>query len=189
MLRRPSQGVLGHSSSGSTSSLSREIHAPSTYAPSVYAQSTLAASTIMPGMSMQPVRNTATTHWQEGHCMVWRSNESRATCSVCDEKSDEGMYRCTGCSTYAHGSCVDTICIVCPSAFRPDQVRASFVRCFASLLYTYRRFLVPATGDQKKSGLIYQFKMEEFMKSMPHENIQYMQVLQQTQGIFSPVRI
>ncbi|KAF1960259.1 DENN-domain-containing protein [Byssothecium circinans] len=183
MLRKPSQGVLGHASSGSTSSLSRELHAPSSYAPSVYAQSTLAASTIMPGLSMQPVRNTDTTRWQEGHCLQWRPYEDKAPCSVCDEKSDEGLYRCTGCSTYAHGTCADTICVVCPAAFRPDQVRASFVRCFASLLYTYRRYLVPASGDQKKSGMIYHFKMDEFMKSLPHENVQYMQLLQQTQGL------
>ncbi len=67
-------------------------------------------------------------------------------------------------------------------AFRPDQVRASFVRCFSSLLYTYRRYLVPATGDRKKNGLLYHFKVEEFVKSLPNENVQYIGVLQQTQG-------
>jgi hypothetical protein len=41
--------------------------------------------------------------------------------------------------------------------------------------------MVPATGDQKKSGLIYHFKMDDFMKSMPHENEQYMLMMQQTQ--------
>ncbi|KAK7179179.1 hypothetical protein DPSP01_012080 [Paraphaeosphaeria sporulosa] len=181
-LRRPSQTFLGHASSASTSSLSHELRAPSSYAPSVYAQSTLAASTIMPGLSMQPVRNTDTTRWQEGHCLQWRSMEQKATCSVCDEKSDEGLYRCSGCSTYSHARCADTISVVCPSAFRPDQVRASFVRCFASLLYTYRRYMGPASSDQKKSGLLYHFKMEEFVKSLPHENVQYIQMLQQTQG-------
>jgi len=39
----------------------------------------------------------------------------------------------------------------------------------------------PATGDQKKSGLLHHFKMDEFMKSMPHENEQYMLMMQQTQ--------
>lgn len=34
--------------------------------------------------------------------------------------------------------------------------------------------------------MIYQFKMDDFMKSMPHENAQYMSVLQQTQGLFRP---
>ncbi|KAL7776751.1 hypothetical protein CFE70_007170 [Pyrenophora teres f. teres 0-1] len=161
-LRRPSQPFLGHAQSASTSSLSQEVRAGSSYAPSVYAQSTLAASTIMPGMATQQVRNTATTQWQEGHCLQWRPNEDKAVCSVCEEKSDDGLYRCT--------------------AFRPDQVRASFVRCFASLFYTYRRYLIPATGDRKKSGMIYQFKMDDFVKSLPPENVQYITTLQQTQA-------
>ncbi|KAF2745710.1 DENN-domain-containing protein [Sporormia fimetaria CBS 119925] len=181
-LRRPSQPFLGHAPSASTSSTLHDLRAPSAYAPSVYAQSTLAASTIMPGMVMQPVRNTETVRWQEGHCMQWRPYEEKASCSVCDEKADEGMYRCSGCTSYAHGRCVPAICIVCPAAFKPDQVRASFVRCFASLLYTYRRYLGPASGDQKKAGLLYHFKMEEFMKSMPTEHAQYMAMLQQTQA-------
>jgi hypothetical protein len=95
-MRRPSQPFLGHASSASTSSLSHELRAGSSYAPSVYAQSTLAASTIMPGMAMQPVRNTATTQWQEGHCLQYRPHEEKAVCSICDEKSDDGLYRCTG---------------------------------------------------------------------------------------------
>jgi len=96
MMRRPSQPFLGHAPSASTSSLSHELRAPSSYAPSVYAQSTLAASTIMPGLAMQPVRNTDTTRWQEGHCMQWRPTEEKASCSVCEEKADEGLYRCSG---------------------------------------------------------------------------------------------
>lgn len=114
--------------------------------------------------------------------MQYRPNEDKATCSICEEKSDDGLYRCTGCSTYAHGRCLDLICVVCPTAFRPDQVRASFVRCFASLLYTYRRYLVPASGEQKKAGLIYHFKMDEFIKNQPGENVEYLQTLQQTQA-------
>jgi hypothetical protein len=41
--------------------------------------------------------------------------------------------------------------------------------------------LVPATGERKKAGMLYQFKMEEFMKSQPGENVQYLAALQQTQ--------
>ncbi|KAF2809530.1 dDENN domain-containing protein [Mytilinidion resinicola] len=181
-LRRPSQPFLGHAPSASTSTLSHEIRAPSSYAPSVYAQSTLAASTIMPGMLMQPVRNTETVRWVEGHCLHWRPRDEKATCSVCDEKSDEGIYRCTGCSACAHGRCANQIAVVCPSAFRADQVRAAFVRCFASLVYTYRRHMYPASGDQKKSGLIYRFKMDEFQKSLPHETAEYIRALQDTQA-------
>lgn len=96
-LRRPSQPMLGHSSNLSTSTLGTEFRPPgSSYAPSVYAQSTLAASTVMPNAFSAPVRNSDTTQWCEGHCMQWRSNDERATCSICDEKAEDGMYRCTG---------------------------------------------------------------------------------------------
>jgi hypothetical protein len=50
------------------------------------------------------------------------------------------------------------------------------------LFYTYRRYLVPATGERKKSGMTYQFKMDEFVKSLPAENVQYITTLQQTQA-------
>ncbi|KAI4960542.1 hypothetical protein J4E86_002164 [Alternaria arbusti] len=133
-IRRPSQPFLGHAPSASTSSLSHEYKAGSSYAPSVYAQSTLAASTIMPGMATHQVRNTATTQWQEGHCLQWRPNEDKAMCSICEEKSDDGLYRCT------------------------------------------------ASGERKKSGMTYQFKMDEFVKSLPAENVQYIETLQQTQA-------
>jgi hypothetical protein len=56
------------------------------------------------------------------------------------------------------------------------------VRCFASLFYTYRKFLGPATGDGKKAGNIYRFNMEGFLKSMPPENSLFIQMLEQTQA-------
>jgi hypothetical protein len=45
--------------------------------------------------------------------------------------------------------------------------------------------MVPATGERKKAGMAYQFKMDEFMKSQPAENVQYLATLQQTQGKFA----
>lgn len=56
------------------------------------------------------------------------------------------------------------------------------MRCFASLFYTYRKFLLPATGDGKKAGNIYRFNMEGFLKSMPQENSLFIQMLEQTQA-------
>jgi hypothetical protein len=47
--------------------------------------------------------------------------------------------------------------------------------------------MVPATGDRKKAGMVYQFKMDEFMKSQPSENVQYLATLQQTQGLTSHI--
>ncbi|KAL1639766.1 hypothetical protein SLS58_007664 [Diplodia intermedia] len=63
-----------------------------------------------------------------------------------------------------------------------NQVRAAFVRCFASLLYTYRRFLGAPSSDQKKSGLLYSFNMDGFLKSMPSENQEYFAMLRETQA-------
>jgi len=118
----------------------------------------------------------------EGHNLQWRRHDEKAVCSICDEKAEEGIYKCSGCGINAHQRCAQQICIVCPAAFHPEQVRAAFVRCFASLFYTYRKFLQPASGEQKKSGLIYRFNMDGFLKSMPRENADYMHTLQQTQG-------
>jgi hypothetical protein len=95
-VRRPSQPFLQQMHGASTPTLNGDIRSGSSYAPSVYAQSTLAASTIMPGVLMQPVRNTDGTQWIEGHCLQWRPHDERTTCSVCDDKSDEGIYKCSG---------------------------------------------------------------------------------------------
>ena len=185
MIRRPSIPFSGQSSNHSSNlsmSMSTDGYTISNYAPSTYAQSTLAASTIMPHVLMQPVRNTETTQWMEGHCLQWRAHDERSTCSVCEEKADGGIYKCTGCSLNAHGRCAQLICLICPAAFHAEQVRAAFVRCFASLFYTYRKFLSPATGEQKKAKMLYRFNMDGFLRSLPSENAEYMRVLQQTQG-------
>ena len=71
-------------------------NAPASYAPSIYAQSTLAASTIMPGAMVQPTKNTETTCWTEGHCLQWTQYDEKVTCSICDDKTDDGFYRCNG---------------------------------------------------------------------------------------------
>ena len=180
-LRRPNAPFGGHSTSLSTNTISTDGRA-SNYAPSSYAQSTLAASTVMPGVLMQPVRNTETTNWVEGHCLQYRPYDEKAFCAVCSEKADEGIYRCSGCGIHAHGRCVQQIVLVCSSAFHPEQIRAAFVRCFASLFYTYRKFLHPAAGEQKKAGLLFRFNQDGFMKSLPHENADYIAMLQHTQG-------
>jgi len=183
-LRRPSIPFTGHSSSLSVTTLSNDGSTTSGYAPSTYAQSTLAASTIMPNVLMQPVRDTETTSWIEGHYLQWRPQDEKTVCSVCDDKAEDGMYRCAGCGITTHGRCAQQICIVCPAAFHPEQIRAAFVRCFASLFYTYRKYLQPATGDQKKAGMIYRFNMDGFLRSLPHENADYIHTLRQTQGVY-----
>jgi hypothetical protein len=53
------------------------------------------------------------------------------------------------------------------------------------LLYTYKKFLTPATGEKKKAGLYYSFNMEAFMKSLPHDQAEYIAHLSQTQGKYT----
>ena len=180
--RRPSIPFLGHSTNLSVSNLSSDLPS-SGYAPSTYGHCTLAASTIMPQVLMQPVRNTDTTSWVEGHCFQWQSRDDRSSCSICEERAEDGMFKCTGCGAMVHSRCAEQISLPCPVAFYPEQVRAAFVRCFASLFYTYRKYMGPPSAEQRRSGFVYSFKMNDFMRSLPHENADYMAMLQQTQGI------
>lgn len=179
-MRRPSQPFLNGLQS--TSTLANEYNPNSNYAPSVYAQSTLAASTVMPGILMQPARDTPTMKWIEGHCLQWKTHDEKASCTICDEKSDDGIYRCSGCNMYAHGRCASQLCIVCPTAFHSDQVRAAFVRCFSSLFYGYRKYLGPPTAKERKNGMPYHFNMDGFIRSLPHDTDEYMLMLSQTQA-------
>ncbi|KAH8720739.1 hypothetical protein MY5147_006136 [Beauveria neobassiana] len=152
------------------------------YAPSTYAQSTLAASTIMPSMQIQPVRNTETTVWVEGHCFNLDRKDATSTCTICAEKADaEGMYHCSACKTISHGRCLGVASLVCPQAFHSDRVRAAFVRCQASLLYTYRKHLARPSKQQRSNGQIYAFDMDGFIKSLPHEQQDYAVMMRDTQ--------
>lgn len=153
------------------------------YAPSTYAQSTLAASTIMPSMQVQAVENTDTTVWVEGHCFHLSAKETSATCTICEEKSDgDGIYKCTWCKTLAHAKCLGFVSVVCPAAFHADRVRAAFVRCQASLFYTYRKFMGRPAKQQKANGRMYTFDVQGFIKSLPHEQQEYANMLRETQG-------
>ncbi|KAI9801396.1 MAG: hypothetical protein M1825_003375 [Sarcosagium campestre] len=184
ILRRPSIPFSQHSSSPSTSTLANSDNQSTyKYAPSTYAQSTIAASTVMPNVLLQPVKNTESTNWVEGHCLQWRLGEGKPICSVCDERADDGVYKCNGCDLNAHSRCAGHICLPCTVSFHPDQIQAAFVRCFASLFYTYRKHMYPATGDQKKAGKTFRFNMDGFLKSVPRENSDYLAMLRQTQGL------
>lgn len=157
----------------------------------------MAASTVMPVTAKQHVSDSRTTRWVEGHCMTLSSPEPSAVCNICTERCDEAFLECKGtsgcqcrqrkltfqgCSVKTHTSCADEVYLVCPTAFRPALVRAAFVRCFASLFYTYRAHLRPANNAQRSSGLLFSFSMDGFTKSVPSEHGAYLSMLQQTQA-------
>lgn len=189
-MHKPSLPLLnGHQPNTSISGFSvvSESSFGGGYAPSAYAQSTLAASTIMPCMQIQPVRNTETTVWVEGHCFSLNSKDSSSSCTICDDKSEgDGFYECTSCKTVAHGRCLGQVSLVCPEAFHPDRVRAAFVRCLASLLYTYRKHLGRPNKQQKSNGQLYAFDMDGFIRSLPYDQQEYATMMRDTQGKYTP---
>lgn len=191
-LHRPSLPFLnGHSPNNlSISSLSVDSQSSyhGGYAPSTYAQSTIAASTVMPNMLIQPVENTDTTVWVEGHCMEWNPSERDSVCTICDDRSEgDGLFRCRGCGSLVHNRCLGFVCIVCPVAFHADKVRAAFVRCLASLLFTYRKYLSRPSRLQKENGQLYAFDMDGFIKSLPYDQQDYASKMRETQGKISTV--
>lgn len=95
-VRRPSAPITGHHPSMSTSTLGSQLGAPSTYAPSVYAPSTMAASTILQPMTVQPVRENESLKWAEGHCLQRRNPDGKTSCSICDERCDDNVFKCSG---------------------------------------------------------------------------------------------
>jgi hypothetical protein len=183
-LHRPSLPFLnGHGASLSVSGVSIDSRSSfgGGYAPSTYAQSTLAASTVMPHMMIQAVRNTDTTVWVEGHCAEWDTAES-GFCEICDDKSEgDGLYTCSGCGCHAHSRCLVSASLVCPQAFHTERVRAAFVRCLASLLYTYRKHLGRPTKQQKANGQLYAFDMAAYVRALPYDQQDYATMMKETQ--------
>ena len=185
--RRPSFPVhpngTGHGTSTSVSTFNTDMSGTNTYAPSVYAQSTLAASTIMPNVFMTTRTNTDTRQWIEGHCMIWDRRGANSVCTICEEKVEDGMFKCNSCPTQAHGKCLGEINLVCPAAFNQPQILAAFLRCMASLFYTYRQYISPTPrGEAVKSGKLFSFSRDAFLRSLPSDQAGYMEMLCETQG-------
>lgn len=185
-LHRPSLPFLnGHGASLSVSGISIDSRSSfGGYAPSTYAQSTLAASTVMPNMMIQAVHNTDTTVWVEGHCFEWDMPET-GYCAICEEKSEgDGLYTCRGCGCHSHSRCLASASLVCPQAFHADRVRAAFVRCLASLLYTYRKHLGRPRKEQKANGQLYGFDMASYIRALPYDQQEYATMMKDTQRTY-----
>jgi hypothetical protein len=133
---------------------------------------------------MPPMPNSSASQLVEGHLLQpHASPDERSACAVCDESGHDAdvMLRCAGCPLVSHARCASEVSVVCANAFRPDQVRAAFVRCFASLLYTYRRHLCIADHKQRRNGLLYSFNSEGFLRSLPSDCTEFVGVLLNTQ--------
>lgn len=180
--RKASLPFVKHNATYSHGSDVPQFSGTSTYATSTYAQSTLAASTVMPGTSYQPVRNDMNTKWIEGHCMQWRPVLAGGICSLCDEKGDEGLYRCADCLLQMHARCLPEICLPCRAAFYPNQVRVAFARLFTSLFYNFRRFMLPANASQLNTGLREKLNTDAWIRSLPPDHAEYLDFLKQTQA-------
>ncbi|KAI0014632.1 dDENN domain-containing protein [Xylariomycetidae sp. FL0641] len=184
-VHRPTAPFLnGHQANLSISAISVDSKSSfGGYAPSTYAQSTIAASTVMPNMLVQPVEDTDTTVWVEGHCFNFAENDLSSFCGICDERAEgDGCYKCSGCGLASHGRCLGCVSLVCPVAFNTDKVRAAFVRSLASLLYTYRKYLGRPSKAQKTSGQLYAFDMNGFIKSLPYDQQDYAGMMKETQA-------
>ncbi|CAJ2511126.1 Uu.00g067510.m01.CDS01 [Anthostomella pinea] len=184
-VHRPNGPFLnGHQTNLSISAISVDSQSSyGGYAPSTYAQSTIAASTVMPNMLVQPVRNTDTTVWVEGHCFNFSMNDTSSTCGICEERAEgDGCYKCSGCGAVSHGRCLGCVSLVCPVAFDSDKIRAAFVRCQASLLYTYRKFMGRPSRQQKSNGQLFAFDMNGFIKSLPYDQQEYVGMMKETQA-------
>lgn len=182
---KPSLPFLnGHQANLSISAISIDSQSSyGGYAPSTYAQSTIAASTVMPNMLIQPVQNTDTIVWVEGHCFNFNARDTSSICAICNERAEgDGCYKCSGCGIVSHGRCLGCVSLVCPTAFSADKVRAAFVRCMASLLFTYRKHLGRPTKEQKKNNQLYGFDMSGFIKSLPYDQQDYATMMRDTQG-------
>jgi len=180
--RKASLPFVKHSVTLSQASDVPSIACGSTYAPSISARSTFAASTVMLGTPYQPVQNTTTTTWVEGHCMQWRKIDQNMVCSVCNDKVEDGQYKCSDCPLQAHARCVIEVCVPCSAAFYPNQIRVAFARFFTSLFSNYRRFMLPADPTLRHIGLRHKFAFDAWVRSLPPDHGEYMHMLKQTQA-------
>jgi dDENN domain len=89
------------------------------------------------------------------------------------------------CRLTVHHRCLDSVVLPCMSGanFSADRIRAAFLRCFASLLYKYRKHLEPISRRQdSQDGRLYKFKLHNFLKGASREIYPYLEMLSETQA-------
>jgi hypothetical protein len=65
--------------------------------------------------------------------------------------------------------------------FSADRIRASFLRCFAALLFNYRKYLEPVQRKQS-DGKLYNFNLAAFIRTAPRDTVPYLAMLSETQA-------
>jgi hypothetical protein len=90
------------------------------------------------------------------------------------------------CRLTVHHRCLDSVVLPCLSAanFSPDRIRSAFLRCFAALLYNYRKHIVPVSTSQANGsgGQQYEFNLQNFLKSVSRDGTAYLEMLTETQA-------
>ena len=87
------------------------------------------------------------------------------------------------CRLTVHHRCLDAVTLPCLSAlnFSPDRIRAAFLRCFAALLFNYRKYLEPVQRKQS-DGKLYDFNFSGFIRTAPRDTVPYLEMLSETQA-------
>jgi len=87
------------------------------------------------------------------------------------------------CRLTVHHRCLDAVTLPCLSAlnFSPDRIRAAFLRCFAALLFNYRKYLEPVQRKQS-DGKLYDFNFAGFIRTAPRDTVPYLEMLSETQA-------
>jgi dDENN domain len=96
-------------------------------------------------------------------------------------------YLTIDCRLSVHHHCLDAITLPCLSAanFSADRIRAAFLRCFASLLFNYRKHLEPLPPQTQNSGSeaqIFNFKLAGFLRAASRDSAAYLEMLSETQA-------
>lgn len=189
--------------SPSPSLISSDSRRSSTYSLTTSEADTSAAQS---PMTSRPSSPTARPEAQivEGHILLSPSYfglpSGEMICSIClnRERSDSCVLTCKACKLQVHSTCTKSVVTPCtPAAFHPHRVRAAFVRAMATLLFNYRKYLVPTNTIKSHSKptnslhpsfadtdeeQFYQFNQKEFLSRLPKDHAPYIRFLCSTQS-------
>lgn len=119
-----------------------------------YAHSSAATSCLeFDEVSLRQYGSDSDVH-SEGHIMnFFERTAVPGTTLFCDysaEVINGSFFVCSACQLTVQERYVNYICLPClPTVMDSNKIRASFIRCSASLLYNYRKYLGVTNGDER----------------------------------------